>query len=409
MALVLRQAHVWDGESAHLREADVVCEDGLISAIEPPGQARVGADDIALDTAGASLLPGLIDAHVHLVWSGGTDPAAQVDYEGEQSTVLRAAEHARAHLRAGITTVRDLGSNWDVAISVARAVDRGALEGPTVLASGRTVIMTGGHDPFWGLPCDGPDLVVQGVRTQVAAGADVIKTAATGGVYGQAQGEDFGASELTYEELAALAGEAHRRGRRVAAHALGTDGIRNAVLAGIDTIEHGIFLTEDIVEAMSERGTVLCPTVAVYRRMAKGSAPAYAVRKATEVVQAHRESVAMALDAGVPVIAGTDAGAPGMPHPSLVDEIEILIDYGLTPLDALRAATSRAADALGLTGAGRVRVGGPADFALLDGDPFSDPSLLRSVWGVVRRQQVTRATRTSLRRNSTGSPDDDRF
>ncbi|MDQ3359528.1 MAG: amidohydrolase family protein, partial [Actinomycetota bacterium] len=242
--------------------------------------------------------------------------------------------------------------------------------------------------------------VVRGVRTQVAAGAHVIKTAATGGVYGQVEGEEAGASELTYEELAALAGEAHRRGRRVAVHALGTEGIRNAVRAGVDTVEHGVFLTEDIVAAMAERGTVLCPTVAVYRRMAQGSAPGYAVRKAAEVVTAHRESIAMARNAGLSIIAGTDAGAPGMPHPSPVEEIECLVDYGLPALEALRAATSRAADALGLPGTGRVQVGSPADFALVDGDPLADPSLLRSVWGVVRGQQVVRAARPCSRSSS---------
>lgn len=247
----------------------------------------------------------------------------QVDAEGEQLTVLRAARHAAAHLRAGITTVRDLSGNWDAAISIARAVDRGVLDGPTILASGRTVIMTGGHDPFWGLPCDGPDAVVRGVRMQVAADA------------------------------------------------LGTDGIRNAVHAGIDTVEQGVFLTEDIVAAMAERGTVLCPTAAVYRRIAQGSAPGYAVRKATEVVAAHRESIVMARAAGLSIIAGTDAGAPGMPHPSLVEEIECLIDPGP-----------------------------PADFALVDGDPLADPSLLRSVWGVARRQQVVRATRPCSRSSS---------
>ncbi|MDQ3527135.1 MAG: amidohydrolase family protein [Actinomycetota bacterium] len=223
--------------------------------------------------------------------------------------------------------MRDLGGNWDAAISVARAVDRSVIEGPTILASGRTVIMTGGHDPFWGVPCDGPDAVVRGVRTQVAAGAHVIKTAATGGVYGQVEGEEAGASELTYEELAALAGEAHRRGRRVAVHALGTEGIRNAVRAGVDTVEHGVFLTEDIVAAMAERGTVLCPTVAVYRRMAQGSAPGYAVRKAAEVVTAHRESIAMARNAGLSIIAGTDAGAPryAAPQPGRGDRVPRLL------------------------------------------------------------------------------------
>lgn len=388
MALILRAAHVWDGTTADLRHCDVVCINGRVAAVADPGMASVGDDDVALDLDGATVVPGLVDAHVHLVWSGDTDPVGLVDREGEQITLLRAAGHARDQLRAGITTVRDLGSNWDIAIHVARAIDRGAIEGPTVIASGRTVIMTGGHDPFWGLPCDGTDAVVRGVRTQVANGADVIKSAATGGVYGQAEGEEVGASELTYEELAALTAEAHRRGRKVAVHALGTEGIRNAVAAGVDTVEHGVFLTDDIVESMARQGTVLCPTAAVYRRIAAGDAPDYAVAKAAEVVAAHRASVRMALEAGIDVIAGTDAGAPGMPHPSLVDEIEVLVDYGLPPLDALKAATSRAADALGRPSLGRIALGSAADFVIVDGDPLSDPGTLRSVWGVVKQEQI---------------------
>jgi imidazolonepropionase-like amidohydrolase len=334
-------------------------------------------------------MPGLIDAHVHLVWDGSTDPVAQVDHDGEQLTVIRAAAHARAQLQAGITTVRDLGSNWDIAITLAQAVDRGALDGPTIIASGRTVIMTGGHDPFWGIPCDGVDAVVRGVRTQVAAGADVIKTAATGGAYGQSVGEEVGASELTYDELAALADEAHRRGLKVAAHALGTDGIRNAVRAGIDTIEHGVFLTEDIVASMAAQGTTLCPTAAVYQIMADGNAPEYAVAKAKDVVTVHERSVRMAIDAGLPIIAGTDAGAPGMAHPSLTSEIQALIGYGLNPLAALKAATSTAADALDLP-SGRIHVGAPADLILVDGNPLETPSIVGSPWGVVRHQHLVR-------------------
>ncbi|MDT0304483.1 metal-dependent hydrolase family protein [Streptomonospora wellingtoniae] len=386
--LVLRDGRVWDGVSAEARPADVVCEDGLVREVVEPGAARAGAEDISVDLAGGTVLPGLVDSHVHLVWDGSTDPVAHVARDGEQLTAVRAAEHARAYLPAGITAVRDLGGDWDVAITLAAAVDRGHLDGPAIVAAGQTVIMTGGHDPFWGIPCDGPDAVVRGVRGQVAKGAGVIKTAATGGVYGRSDGEEVGASELTYEELAALAGEAHRRGRRVAAHALGEDGVRNAVRAGIDTVEHGVFLAEDVVEDMVRRGTVLCPTAEVYRRMADGGAPGYAVRKARDVVEAHRRSVALAIEAGVPVIAGTDAGAPGMAHPSLVDEITTLRDYGLSPLQALKAATSSAADALGIPGAGRVRPGSPADLVLVDGDPFSDPGLLRNPWGVVRRQSL---------------------
>jgi imidazolonepropionase-like amidohydrolase len=388
MALILRDAQVWDGTADDLRRCDLVCRDGRVAELLPVGSATVADTDVALDLDRTTVVPGLVDAHVHLVWAGGTDPVSLVEKEGEQLTLLRAAGHAHDQLFAGITTVRDLGSNWDIAIHLAHAIDRGAIQGPTVIASGRTVIMTGGHDPFWGLPCDGPDAVVRGVRTQVAKGAGVIKTAATGGVYGQAEGEEVGASELTFEELAALTTEAHRRGRKVAVHALGTEGIRNAVAAGVDTVEHGVFLTEDIVEEMAKNGTVLCPTTAVYQRMAEGEAPDYAVDKARDVVAAHQASIAMALEAGIGVIAGTDAGAPGMPHPSLIDEIEMLIRYGLHPLEALKGATSRAADALGVPRVGRIEVGSVADLAFVDGDPLSDPAILRSVWGVVKQQEL---------------------
>lgn len=386
MALVLRRGVVWDGVSADPSPADVVIENALVTDITGPGLAQAEADDLTIDLDGAFVLPGLIDCHVHLVWSGSSDPARVVDVEGEQLTVARAVANARLQLAAGVTTVRDLGSNWDIAVTLANAVERGICAGPTVIASGRTVIMTGGHDPFWGIFSDGVDAVRAAVRQQVNIGAGVVKTAATGGAYGRAEGEEIGQSELGFEELAALAAEAHRFGRKVAAHALGTEGIRNAVLAGIDTIEHGIFLTAEIVDTMHERGTALCPTLITYRTLAAGEGvPEYAVRKAQQAVAAHRESFAMALDAGIPIIAGTDAGSPNLPHPTLVSELETLHEYGMSNVAALRSATSVAADRIGRSGrAGVLRPGVPADLLVVEADPFQDLANLRQVWGVVR-------------------------
>ncbi|WP_109472660.1 metal-dependent hydrolase family protein [Ornithinimicrobium cavernae] len=372
MALILRRASTWDGESPDLRTADVVCADGMVRSVEPAGSVRPMPDDQVIEAEGSTLLPGLIDGHVHLVWSGGSDPADIVERDGEQVTAIRAAANARAQLLGGVTTVADLGSNWDIAIAVSRAVTQGHIEGPRILAAGRTVAMTGGHDPFWVNACDGVDAVIRGVREQVFLGAALVKTAATGGVYGRAEGEVVGASELTPEELTAMASEAHRRGVRVAAHALGAEGISNAVGAGIDIIEHGVYLTEETAAMMAANGTVLCPTLAVYRSLAEGGGPAYAAAKAADVVQAHGEAVRMALEAGVPVIAGTDAGSPGMPHPSLGAELAALHACGMSPVEVLRAATSRAADAFGISG-GRISPGAPADLILVDGDPLSDP------------------------------------
>ncbi|MQA01898.1 MAG: amidohydrolase family protein [Streptosporangiales bacterium] len=393
MALVLRGGLVWDGLAGEPSALDVVLhDDGTIGEVCPAGGASVTDDDVTVELDGAYVLPGLVDSHVHLVWSGDPDPARVVDEEGEQLTVVRAVTHAQRQLAAGITTVRDLGSNWDVAVTVAKAIDRGICAGPTVIASGRTVIMTGGHDPFWGIFSDGVDAVTRAVRNQVSIGAGVIKTAATGGAYGQSEGEEIGQSELSYEELAALAAEAHRFGRKVAAHALGTEGIRNAVRAGVDTVEHGVCLTEDIVDTMRAQGTVLCPTLATYRTLAAGDGiPDYAAAKARSVVDTHRESFAMALDAGIPIIAGTDAGAPNLPHPCLVDELEVLHEYGMPVLDVLRSATSTAASALDREDrAGVVRTGAPADLVIVTADPFADPANLRRVWGVVRGGGFTR-------------------
>src|SRR5699024_2206295 len=153
---ILRGAAIWDGESEEVRPCDVVCDGGVIRAVHPAGRApRAAGDDTDVDLSGTYLMPGLIDSHTHLVWSSSQDPAEVVESDGEQLTVLRAAQHAREHRAAGVTTVVDLGSNWDVAIAVARAVDTGVLDGPRVIAAGRTVIMTGGHDPFWGVHSDG--------------------------------------------------------------------------------------------------------------------------------------------------------------------------------------------------------------------------------------------------------------
>jgi len=385
MALVLRGRNVWDGLSNGPRPLDVVVNERTVLGVQPMGSYSASGDDVIFELGEGFLLPGLLDMHVHLVWDGSPNPAATVEREGEQLTTIRAGANAGAQLRAGVTTVRDLGSNWDIAITVARAISHGVIDGPEVIASGRTVIMTGGHDPFWGIFSDGVDAVRRAVRHQVHMGAGVIKAAATGGAYGRPEGEDIGQVELSYDELAALAAEAHRFGLKATAHALGTEGVRNAVLAGFDCIEHGVFLDEQIVDEMLERHTVYSPTVATYRALAAGNGiPEYAQHKAERVIAAHRESVAMALAAGIPIVAGTDAGAPNMPSPSIVEELIALQDCGMSAVEALKSATSRAATALGRSELGVIRAGSRADLVVVPGDPFADLNAVRQVSAVIR-------------------------
>lgn len=392
MTTLFRNATLWQGMNDDvLPGRDVLVEDGRITRIGPStGYRGGGATTIDLD--GSLLVPGLIDMHVHLVWSGSPDPAAAVKLDGKQMTVLRAAGNAVRELRAGITTVRDLGGNWDVPITLGRAVEAGAVEGPRIVAAGRTVIMTGGHDPFWGIPSDGPQAVIRAVRRQASLGAGVIKVAATGGVYGRPDAERIGQSELGLEELAAAASEAHRFGLKVAAHALGNEGIRNAVLAGIDTIEHGNFLDEEIVAEMQKRGTVLCPTLRIYQTIAAGAAvgiPEYATAKAQRAVEAHRQSFEMARRAGIPIVAGTDAGSCATPHPALVAELQAMREYGMPTGEVLRAATSTAAAVLGRSDQlGTIEEGKIADLLVLDGNPLDGLETLLEPRAVVQRGKV---------------------
>ena len=388
MALILHGALLWDGVHMEPRTGlDVLVEEDRIVAIRPTSVLSHRTHHV-LDLTGTFLMPGLIDMHVHLVWSGSADPAAVVASDGEQLTVVRAVEHARAQLASGVTTVRDLGGNWDIPLTIARAIVRGYTAGPRVVASGRTIIMTGGHDPFWGIPSDGPQAVLRAVRRQVSFGAQVIKVAASGGVYGRPEGESVVQSELTEEELTVAAKEAHRFGLRVAAHALGSDGIGNALRAGVDTIEHGIFLTEELATEMVIRGTALCPTLLVYRTIAEnreGTIPAYAVDKARVAAEAHRESFRLAMEAGVRIVAGTDAGSPATPHPSLVTELELMHEYGMAPDRVLASATRVAADVLGFGASlGTVEPGKQADLLVVEGNPLDDLANLHRVHCVLR-------------------------
>jgi imidazolonepropionase-like amidohydrolase len=366
-----RAAWLLDGRAEEpLHDAAILIEDGRIAWVGPFDDLPAGSPVHSLGEV--TLLPGLIDLHAHLVWSGGPDPAALVEQEGFGLTLLRAYANARANLLGGVTTVVDLGSNWDIAILVARAIRLGALPGPRLIPAGRSVAMTGGHDPFWANFADGPDAVLRAVRQQRDAGAGIIKLAATGGVYGRAEGEDVGHAELSAEELAVAIREAHRFGLKVAAHAVGHEGIGNCLIAGVDLIQHGILADEDQLRAMAAADATLVPTLIPYRQIAanpRGAIPEYAVAKARPLVERHRRVVARALELDVRIGAGSDAGSPDLPHPALHQELSCLVAAGLSPGRAVRAATADAAAALGLEREiGALAPGLAADVVALAGD-----------------------------------------
>ena len=370
-SLVLTGATLIDGTgAAPVSGRAVVVREGRIHAVVAERDAPSGTT-LRLD--GLTLLPGLINCHVHLCFGGEADPGTAMVKEPFAATVIKAAMRAQQTVEAGVTTVRDLGGRDYAELSVRDAVRSGTIPGPRVLCAGKGICITGGHGwQLIGREADGPDEVRKAVREQLRAGADVIKIFATGGV--MTPGVDPNSAQLTLDEVAAAIEEARKAGRRTAAHAQGSDGIANCLEGGITTIEHGIFLTEALCRRMARDGVALVPTLIAPHAIVEGGVaagiPEFAVRKSLAVRDRHSESFQMALRLGVPIAAGTDAGTPLNPHGSLVPELELMVKGGLAPLAAIESATATAARVLGLEGeTGRIAPGLAADLLAVAGNP----------------------------------------
>ena len=367
----------------------VVVEDDRIKAVIPEG--RHPADATVLQLDGLTLLPGLINCHVHFCLGGEPDPA-QVLFEDPPATrVIKAVLRARQTIEAGVTTVRDLGGPDGIALAVRDATRTGLIPGPRVLAAARGVCMTGGHGWRFGREADGPDDVRKAVREQLKAGADVIKIFASGGV--MTPGVEPGSPQLTPEEIRVAIEEARKAGRRTAAHAQAEQGIAACVDAGITSIEHGIFLTEPIAQKMAKEwialvATLIAPEQIVVHGVAAGI-PEYAVRKSEAVRARHLESFHMAVRAGVPIAVGTDAGTPLNPHGSLVPELALMVKAGMAPLETVRAATVTAARVLGLEQeVGTITPGLAADLIAVGGNPAERVEALDDVRLVLSNGRV---------------------
>jgi imidazolonepropionase-like amidohydrolase len=387
--LILRGATVVDGTGrAPVRGLAVVVEGDRIAAVVDADRAPAGR---VLELDGLTLLPGLINCHVHLCLGGEPDPVRPLREEPVALTALKALVRARQTLEAGVTTVRDLGGRDYAELAVRDAVRSGLVQGPRILAAGRGICMTGGHGWWFAREADGPVEVRRAVREQLKAGADVIKLLATGGV--MTPGVDPHAPQLDLEEIRAAVDEARKAGRRVAAHAQAAQGIAWCVEAGVTSVEHGVFLTEPLAARMARDGVALVPTLiapeAIVRGGLEASIPEFMVRKAEALRARHREAFRLALQAGVAVAAGTDAGTPLNPHGSLVPELRLMVEEGMSPLGALQAATAAAARVLGIEQeTGRVAPGLAADLLAVAGDPTERIEALDAVRLVMVRGQV---------------------
>lgn len=411
--LLVVDAVLWDGTGrSPQRRAGLRVEGERIAWVGPMRAREAGrrGEDRVLDAAGRWLLPGLIDLHVHLTLDPTAhDLARWLTTTSHAEMALLGARHARAMVAAGFTAARDLGG-WGYAnIALKRAIASGWLEGPRLATAGHFLTVPGGHADFLFAPhvqLDLPNLacgaadVARAVREQVKRGADWIKVLLTGGV--MTAGTPLGAALWDDGELAAAVSTARRLGRPVAAHCHGADGIRQAVEAGVATIEHASLADEAAVEAMARHGTVLVPTFSavagVVAAAKAGTLPPEVARQALEAGGQHSTACRMAIGAGVQIALGTDTGVPGTDFSGNATELAYLVDHGMTAEQALLAATRDAAAALGAGWSpeiGTLQAGKLADFLLVTGDPLEDVAVLASsehVAMVVQGGRIIKAT-----------------
>ena len=401
----LRSARLLDVEKGELLEPGELLVDG--DRIVEVAPTSVPPDAETIDLGDLTLLPGLMDMEVNLLLGGPNHESPLNPVQDDPAVrTLRAVANARRTLRSGFTTVRNLGlfvqtGGLLLDVALKKAIDFGWIDGPRVVPAGHAISPTGGHlDPTMFqalaphvLPITVEEGIANGVsevraaaRYQIKYGAELIKVCVTGGVMSHTGPP--GAQQYSDEELRAIVDEAHRRGLKVAAHAHGDDGIRAAVKAGIDCIEHGSLASDETLRLMIERGTFLVATTYLADGMDISRAAPELQAKAAEVFPRARATISRAIELGVRVACGTDA--PAIPHGRNAKELVALVDRGMKPIDALRAATTVSAELIDVEDRGRLEPGLLADVIGVPGDPLSDISVTEKVRFVMKGGRVFR-------------------
>lgn len=386
MRTVIRNINVLHGEDLKLLENyEVWYEDREITVVQPESEDEA---DTIIDGTGGYLIPGLIDLHVHMIWDGSEDPVSMSEKEGYEQMIIRAVANGHHYLKHGITTVRDIGSIDDISMHVAKAIRRGIIKGPEVIASGKTLTMTGGHDPFWARFVDGKEEALKGVREQIYKGATIIKVSASGGVYGRSEGESAGQSELSLEELKVICDEAHKFGLTVASHAIGRESIKNSILAGVDTIEHGHYMDDELINLMEKHQVAWNPTLYVYKQVAAHQGvPKYARKKAEKIVGIHSKAFKNYFSRNILIGAGSDAGSPGVSHHALKDELYAMNEIIQDNKKTLKTATVIAGKILKQK-AGIIAPGYRASAVILEKNPLDDLTNLNTIQQVIAQGEV---------------------
>ena len=408
--VVLKAAQIIDGTGAPaIKDGAIMITDDKISMIGPFAAMSFPAGTPVIDLADATLMPGFIDAHTHIVGRVLGDPDGQHsgmrDYQSFGA--ILAVGNAERTLLAGFTTIRNVGAGNFDDIALRKAINEGWVSGPRMMAAGHGIGITGGHcdenaykpglsdgDFKTGI-ADGPEQVRAAVRYQVKYGADVIKTCATGGVL--SEGDAVGATQYTYEELKAMVDEAHKLERKVAAHAHGTEGIKIATRAGVSSIEHGSFLDAEGARMMAERGTYLVATLMAGEQVEKlaknGVLKGFRAEKALAAAAAMRNSVKIAVANRVTIALGTDAGV--IPHGTNAREFILMVEWGgMRPMDAIVAGTLNGAKLLGWDKTiGSLAPGKIADIVAVSGDPLKDIHRMENVVFVMKNGAVYKQPR----------------
>lgn len=381
MKSVIRNINMlYSAELELIEDHEIWFENGIISEIAPTSKEKA---DYEIDGEDGYLIPGLIDLHVHVIWDGSEDPVSMTEKEGYEQMLMRAVGNGYHYLEHGITTVRDIGSIDDISIHVAKAIRRGIIKGPEIITSGKTLTMTGGHDPFWANFVDGKDDALKGVREQIYKGATVIKISASGGVYGRSEGESAGQSELSLEEMTIICDEAHKFGLNVASHAIGRESIKNSILAGVDTIEHGHYMDDELMDLMEENKVAWNPTLFVYRQVAEHQGvPEYAREKAKEIVKIHDAAFKKYHKRNILIGAGSDAGSPGVSHHALKDEMYAMNETIQDNKETLKTATVTAGKILKRE-KGIILEGYEADLVILKVNPLENLEHLNTIQQVI--------------------------
>jgi imidazolonepropionase-like amidohydrolase len=379
-----------DGTAAEpVDDGVVVFEDGRISYAGAARHAPHTAGMPVLYEGSGTIVPGLIDCHVHLTLSGDADPVGRMRSEDEDMLLLRAAANARCALRAGITTVRDCGGYGDLTFRLRRAIAAGVIPGPRLWLCGRPLTSPGGHCWFMQGEVDGPEALVATAEDEVGRGADFVKVMASGGSL--TPGSDPRRRQFEAPALVRLVSRAHALGRRVSAHAHATASIGDCLDSGVDTIEHATFLSPDdggvplldeaVVARLAGSGVTVVPTLApvhVAAQSGRATSLAGIGQDMGTFYERRLEVVRRMHEAGVRFVGGSDAGVTNTPFDSILDEVGLLVQVGLQPLEAIAAVTGRAADALGLGGTvGTLRPGLAADLVVLAENPLADIAALQ--------------------------------